>query len=91
MLGDGSIPVAIPSGHVGYEQTTLYTFCLTSLFLSLYTPQRQYSGHNSPLGHHTDCGPTGLGQYNSIGEYCGPRTASSVCLISLPWRGVDML
>ena len=24
-----------------------------------------------------------LGQYNSLGEYCGPHTASSVCLILL--------
>ena len=24
---------------------------------------------------------TGLGQYNSLGEYCGPHTASSVFLI----------
>ena len=30
------------------------------------TPQRQYSGHNTPLGHHTDCGPMGLGKYNSL-------------------------
>ena len=36
----------------------------------------QYSGHNTLLGHHTDCGPMGLGQYNSLEEYCGPHTAS---------------
>ena len=23
------------------------------------------------LGHHTNHGPTGLGQYDSLGEYCG--------------------
>ena len=34
-----------------------------------------------PLGHHTDHGPIGLGQYNSPGEYCGLHTASSVFLI----------
>ena len=34
-----------------------------------------------PLSHHTDCGPMGLGQYNSLGEYCGPHTALSVFLI----------
>ena len=40
-----------------------------------------------PLGHHTDRGPLGLGQYkeysqyNGLGEYCGPHTASSVFLI----------
>ena len=44
-------------------------------------PQRQYSGHNTPLGHYTDCGPMGLGQFNSLGEYCGPHTASSVLLM----------
>ena len=26
----------------------------------------------------------GLGQYDSLGEYCGPHTASSVFLVSLP-------
>ena len=34
-----------------------------------------------PLGHYTDRGPIGLGQYKSLGEYCGPHTASSVFLI----------
>ena len=40
------------------------------------------SGHNTPLGHDTDHGPTvtGLGQYEGLGEYCGPHTASSVLL-----------
>ena len=37
-----------------------------------------------PLGHYTDHGPMGLGQYNSLGEgYCGPHTASEVFLIIL--------
>ena len=40
-----------------------------------------YSGHNTPLGHYTDSYPMGLDQYNGIGEYCGPHTASSVFLI----------
>ena len=35
-----------------------------------------------PLGHHTDGGPMGLGQCNSLGEYCGPHTASSVFPVS---------
>ena len=47
------------------------------------TPQRQYSGHNTHLGHKNDCGPIGLGQHNSLGESCGPHTASSVFLIFL--------
>ena len=42
------------------------------------------SGHKTPLGHHTDCGPMGLGKYNSLGEYYGPHTASSVFLILIP-------
>ena len=43
----------------------------------------EYLGHNTPLGHPTDRGPVGLGQYDSLGEYCGPHTASSVFLIVL--------
>ena len=31
--------------------------------------------------HHTDHGPMDLGQYNSLGEYCGPHTAFSVFLV----------
>ena len=45
-----------------------------------------YSGHNTPLGHYTDRGLMGLGQYNSLGKYCGPHTASSVFLILLSHR-----
>ena len=45
------------------------------------TPQRQYSGHHTILGHYTDRDPIGLGQYDSLGEYCGPHTVSSVVLI----------
>ena len=41
----------------------------------------QYSGHNTPLGHHTDRGPMGLGEYNSLGKYCGPHTSSSVYIL----------
>ena len=37
-------------------------------------------GHNTPLGHHTDCDPTGLGQYDRLGEYCSPYTASPVLI-----------
>ena len=36
-----------------------------------------------PLAINTDCSPTGLGRCNSLGEYCGPYTASSVFLISI--------
>ena len=34
-----------------------------------------------PLAIYIDRGPMGIGQYNSLGEYCGPHTASSVFLI----------
>ena len=30
--------------------------------------QRQYLGYNTPLGHHTDRGLMGLGQYGSLGS-----------------------
>ena len=33
------------------------------------------------LGHHTDRGPMGLGQYDGLGEYCDHHTASSVFLL----------
>ena len=46
------------------------------------TPQRQFSGHNTPFDHHTNCCSVGLGQYDGlIGEYCGLDTASSVFAI----------
>ena len=32
----------------------------------------------TPLGHNTNCRPKDLGQYNSLGVYCDPHTASSV-------------
>ena len=41
----------------------------------------QYLRHNTLLAHHTDRSPTGLGQYDDLGEYCGPYTSSSVFLI----------
>ena len=33
------------------------------------------------LAHQTDHSPMSLGQYDSLGKYCGPNTASSVFLI----------
>ena len=44
---------------------------------------KKYAGPNTPIGPHTDHGSVGLGQYNNLGEYCGPHTASSVFLILL--------
>ena len=48
------------------------------------------SGHNTLLGHHTDRGLMGLGQYNSQGEYCGPHTASSVVLILITLSDISI-
>ena len=45
----------------------------------------QYSGHNTPLDHHTDRSPMGFGQYDSLGEYYDPHTASSVSYIIMTW------
>ena len=44
----------------------------------------------TPLGHHTEDSPMGLGQYVGVGGYCGPHTVSSVFLILvlLKWRNV---
>ena len=44
-----------------------------------YTPWPSYL--TIMLGHHTDHGRLGLGQYNSHGEYCNPHTALYVFLI----------
>ena len=38
-------------------------------------------GHDTPLGHHTKRGTMDLGQYNNLGEYCRPHTASEVFLV----------
>ena len=46
----------------------------TSVVLSVLEPQ-------TPLGHNRDCHPTGLGQFNSRGEYSDPHAASSVVVI----------
>ena len=35
------------------------------------------------LGHHNDCGPSDLGQYNGLDEYSDPHTASSLFIIIL--------
>ena len=40
--------------------------------------KNKYSGRNTSLCDDTDRGPTGLGQYDGQGVYCGPHTASSV-------------
>ena len=45
------------------------------------TSEALNSVSNAPLGPDTDCGPVGLGWYVSLGEYCGPHTASSLFLM----------
>ena len=44
----------------------------------------QYEGHDISLGYHTDQGPSGEGQYNGQGLYCGQSTASEVFPFLLP-------
>ena len=71
VLGVRSIPVAIllPSQNVRNVALLLRKHAY-SWVVKIRTPQRQYSGHNTPLGHHTDRGPMGLGQYDGLGKYC---------------------
>ena len=74
----GSIPVAIlPSCQ--YKKL-LHLKCIDMNKVGSKN-KKHLRGHNTPLGHHTNCGPTGLGQYYNLGEYCGPHTASSVFLL----------
>ena len=46
----------------------------------LETERRQYEGHNTPLGYHTDQGSLGSSQYDWQGEYCGLNMDSEVFL-----------
>ena len=46
------------------------------------TQRRQYEGHNTPLGCHTDQGPQVRGQYDGQGVYCGLSTASEVFIFT---------
>ena len=60
----------------------IFSSCQDVKSFALQLHDHEYSWVvKTPLGHHSGCGPMGLGQYNSIGEYCGPRTASSVFVI----------
>ena len=38
-----------------------------------------------------DRGPTGLGQYHGLWEYCSPHTASSVFLILIPLLNITIV
>ena len=53
----------------------------TKILVKLGSNIKKHFRPQYPLGHHTDYGSMGLGQYNSLGKYCGPHTASSVFLI----------
>ena len=55
--------------------------CWYSRVVKVRNTSEAYSYHNTLLGNHTDHSPMDLGQYNSLGEYCGLNTASSVFLI----------
>ena len=84
VLGVGSIPVAIlPSCHDmnpialhlhEHEYSWVVKIRSTSeaVLRSQYSPWPSYGLR-----------PMGLGQYDGLGEYCGPHTASSVFLILL--------
>ena len=45
------------------------------------TQMKQYEGHNTPQGHHTNQGPKGRGQYDVLEAFCGLNTASEIFLI----------
>ena len=77
-MGIGSNPTVILPSLSRYEAIALY---LHKCEYSWVVKVKNTSGHNTPIGHHTDCGPMGLGQYNSLEEYCNPHTASSVFLM----------
>ena len=73
-----------------YKQSSGYPYRYTYVavdhppqhpILILETQRRQYEGHNTPLGYHTDQGPWGCGQCYGQGLYWGPSTASEVFLI----------
>ena len=71
-----SQPPILPSLHFRWVVK-----CLIYTYISI--SNCKISGHNTPLVHRTDRSPTGLGQYNVLGEYCGPHTAPAVFLISI--------
>ena len=84
-IGGGGIPVTILPSCQDMKTITLQLHEHEySWVVKIRTSQMQYSGCNTPLGHHThdtDRGPIGLGQYYSPEEYCSPHIASFVCLI----------
>ena len=45
---------------------------------NIRTLRRQYKGHDTPLGYHTDQGPYNCGQYDGQGVNCCLGTASEV-------------
>ena len=80
VLTVGSIPVAILPSCQNFKTIALYlhkhehSWVLKIRNTSDAVVSPQYT-------HNTDRGTMGLGQYNSLMEYCGPHTASSVFLI----------
>ena len=43
--------------------------CEYSWVVKIRNTSEAVIGLNTPLGHYTDSGPTGVGQYDSLGEY----------------------
>ena len=68
--GVGSIPVALLPSCQDIKTVALQLLEYLHRCVVKKTPQSHYSRQN-----------TGLGQYNSLGEYSGPHSDSSVFLI----------
>ena len=69
VLGFGSIPVAKLPSCQDMNHIALQLHEHEYSWVVKITPQKQYSGHNTPLGYYTDCSPMDLGQHDSLGEY----------------------
>ena len=83
VLWIGSIPGAILSSC---QDMTIIALQLHEYTCSWVVKNKKHLRDSTQAIIHplaiTDRGPMGLGQYNSLGEYYGPHTASSVFLIS---------
>ena len=91
-MGVGGIPVAILPSCQDMKTIALQLHEHECSWVAKIrnTPEAVFRP-STPLGHYTDPGPMGAGQYNSLGEYCVPHTASEVFLIIIyPFvQGVD--
>ena len=67
--------------YIVFERFLLEIHFLVFFYYHVLSNMQFLHSWPSRYGHYTDRCPTGLGQYNGLGEYCGPHTASSVFLI----------